>query len=140
MAPADAGGYYSGVATLAPSGQFASELRHWRSARRWSQLELALRADTTQRHLSYIEQGRSRPGRTMVARLAESLGLSLRERNALLHAAGYAPIFPESGHWGRHIVESLRAHALRSPDPQRDPTGAKASLPPDLIVGRHKQT
>ncbi|ADB53990.1 helix-turn-helix domain-containing protein [Conexibacter woesei] len=76
--------------------QFASELRRWRNARRVSQLELALRAGTTQRHVSYIEQGRSRPGRTMVVRLAESLELSLRERNALLNAAGYAPLFRES--------------------------------------------
>ena len=58
--------------------------------RRSSQLELAIRAGTTQRYLSFLEQGRSRPGRAMVARLAESLGLSLRERNALLVSAGYA--------------------------------------------------
>jgi transcriptional regulator with XRE-family HTH domain len=75
---------------------FARELRRWRTARRWSQLELALRAGTTQRHLSYIEQGRSRPGRAIVLRLAESLELSLRERNALLLSAGYAPVFAES--------------------------------------------
>ena len=76
--------------------RFAGELRRWRHSRRWSQLELALRAGTTQRHLSFIEQGRSAPGRTMVVRLAESLELSLRERNALLLAAGYAPVFSES--------------------------------------------
>jgi transcriptional regulator with XRE-family HTH domain len=76
--------------------QFASELRRWRRSRRISQLELALRAGTTQRHVSYIEQGRSRPGRTMVLRLAESLELSLRERNTLLLVAGYAPVFAES--------------------------------------------
>ncbi|MFB9832052.1 helix-turn-helix domain-containing protein [Actinoallomurus acaciae] len=176
---------------------FARELRRWRTARRWSQLELALRAGTTQRHLSYMEQGRSRPGRGIVLRLAESLELSLRERNALLLTAGYAPVFAESsldapelrpvreaiervleghlpypalvvrpygelvaanaavtvltegaaGHlleppvnvlrlalhpdglarrvanlpeWGRHIVESLRALALRSPDDRLD--------------------
>ena len=64
--------------------RFASELRRWRRARRLSQLELALRTDTTQRHVSYLEQGRSRPGRTMVLRLAESLELSLRDRNVLL--------------------------------------------------------
>jgi transcriptional regulator with XRE-family HTH domain len=75
---------------------FAGELRRWRGARRWSQLELALRAGTSQRHLSYMEQGRSRPGRTMVVRLAEALELSLRERNALLLSAGYAPLFEES--------------------------------------------
>src|SRR5215218_4951561 len=85
-----------GMAMVADS-RFASELRRWRSSRRWSQLELALRAGTTQRHLSFMEQGRSAPGRTMVVRLAETLGLSLRERNALLLAAGYAPLFPESG-------------------------------------------
>ncbi|GAA1631539.1 helix-turn-helix transcriptional regulator [Nocardia ninae] len=75
---------------------FARELKHWRTLRRVSQLDLAIRADTTQRHLSFLEQGRSRPGRTMVVRLAESLELSLRERNSLLLAAGYAPAFPES--------------------------------------------
>jgi transcriptional regulator with XRE-family HTH domain len=84
------------MATVSRS-RFPDELRRWRSSRRWSQLELALRAGTTQRHLSFMEQGRSAPGRTMVVRLAETLGLSLRERNALLLAAGYAPLFPESG-------------------------------------------
>ena len=79
------------------AGPFAHELRHWRRLRRWSQLDLALRADTTQRYLSYLEQGRSQPGRAMVVRLAESLQLSLRERNALLLSAGYAPVFDESG-------------------------------------------
>ena len=77
--------------------RFAGELRRWRGLRHWSQLELAIAADTTQRHLSFLEQGRSRPGREMVVRLAESLGLTLRERNALLLSAGYAPAFDESG-------------------------------------------
>jgi transcriptional regulator with XRE-family HTH domain len=76
--------------------RFPSELRRRRSARRLSQLELAMRAETTQRHVSFIEQGRSRPGRGMVVRLAESLELTLRERNELLLAAGFAPAFPES--------------------------------------------
>lgn len=76
--------------------QFPSELRRWRSARRISQLDLAIRAGTTQRHVSFIEQGRSRPGRGMVMRLAESMGLTLRERNELLRAAGFAPVYPES--------------------------------------------
>jgi len=89
--------YDSVMAIAVRPNQFAHELRRWRSARRWSQLELALRAGTTQRHLSFMEQGRSAPGRTMVVRLAETLELSLRERNALLLAAGYAPVFPESG-------------------------------------------
>ncbi|MEV8438498.1 helix-turn-helix domain-containing protein [Actinosynnema sp. NPDC051121] len=75
---------------------FARELRRWRALRRWSQLDLAVRADTTQRHLSFLERGRSRPGRSMVVRLAETLGLSLRERNDLLLSAGFAPIYSES--------------------------------------------
>ncbi len=76
--------------------RFPNELRCWRAARRLSQLDLALRAGTTQRHVSFIEQGRSRPGRSMVLRLAESMELTLRERNELLLAAGFAPAFPES--------------------------------------------
>ncbi|MFE3030995.1 helix-turn-helix domain-containing protein [Streptomyces canus] len=75
---------------------FSRVLRDRRTRRQLSQLELALRAGTTQRHLSFIESGRSRPGRAMVVRLAESLDLSLRERNELLLAAGYAPVYPES--------------------------------------------
>jgi transcriptional regulator with XRE-family HTH domain len=84
------------TAVLEP-GPFARELRRWRGLRRWSQLDLAIRADTTQRYVSYLEQGRSQPGRAVVVRLAESLELSLRERNALLMSAGYAPAFDESG-------------------------------------------
>jgi transcriptional regulator with XRE-family HTH domain len=190
-------GYDWSMVAVMDANRFAHELRRWRTARRWSQLELALRAGTTQRHLSYMERGRSRPGRGIVLRLAESLGLSLRERNALLLSAGYAPVFAESrldglelrpvrqaldrildGHlpypavvvrpygelvaansaiavltqgaaehllappinllrlalhpdglarrvenlpeWGQHIIESLRAQALRSPDDRLD--------------------
>src|SRR5215470_18935083 len=81
-----------------PAGQesFGAELRRWRERRRVSQLELALRAGTTQRHLSFVENGRSVPGREMVVRLAESLDLPLRERNELLLRAGYAPAYPEA--------------------------------------------
>ena len=78
------------------STEVAAALRSWRVRRRYSQLELALRANTTQRHLSFIESGRSTPGRAMVVRLAESLDVPLRERNALLLAAGYAPAYGET--------------------------------------------
>jgi transcriptional regulator with XRE-family HTH domain len=81
---------------VAAASPFAHELRRWRRLRGQSQLDLALSADTTQRYLSYLEQGRSQPGRTMVLRLAESLQLTLRERNQLLGAAGYASVFEES--------------------------------------------
>jgi transcriptional regulator with XRE-family HTH domain len=202
-----------GMTMTAQPTRFGGELRRWRSSRRVSQLELANRAGTTQRHLSFMEQGRSKPGRAIVVRLAESLGLSLRERNALLLAAGYAPLFAESrldgpllgpvrqalegiieGHlpypalvlrpygevvaanravdlltegadpalleppvnmlrlmlhpdgmarrvlnpaqWGRHVVENLRARALRSPDPRLDAfvaelEGYLPATPPD---------
>ncbi|WBO61873.1 helix-turn-helix domain-containing protein [Streptomyces camelliae] len=75
---------------------FPRALRRCRTRRHLSQLDLALRAGTTQRYLSFIESGRSVPGRNMVVRLAESLELPLRERNELLLAAGYAPAYPES--------------------------------------------
>ncbi|MGW2703939.1 helix-turn-helix domain-containing protein [Streptomyces sp. NPDC001340] len=71
-------------------------LRAWRERRRVSQLELALRADSSARHISFIETGRSRPSEEMVLRLAEHLDVPVRERNALLLAAGYAPHYPET--------------------------------------------
>ena len=84
------------MSTLTGRRTFGSELRSWRTRRGVSQLDLAIRAGTTQRHLSFMEQGRSAPGRTMVVRLAESLELSLGDRNGLLLTAGFAPVFPES--------------------------------------------
>ena len=71
-------------------------LRAWRERRRISQLELALRADSSARHISFIETGRSRPSEEMVLRLAEHLDVPVRERNALLVAAGHAPRYPET--------------------------------------------
>jgi transcriptional regulator with XRE-family HTH domain len=70
-------------------------LREWRQRRRLSQLELALEAEISTRHLSFVETGRSVPSRDMVLHLAEQLEVPLRERNALLVAAGYAPVFGE---------------------------------------------
>ena len=71
-------------------------LREWRERRRLSQLELALEAEISTRHLSFVETGRSRPSRDMVLHLAEQLDVPLRERNQLLLAAGYAPVYAES--------------------------------------------
>jgi transcriptional regulator with XRE-family HTH domain len=70
-------------------------LREWRQRRRMSQLDLACEADISARHLSFLETGRSQPSRDMLLRLAERLDIPLRERNVLLHAAGFAPMFPE---------------------------------------------
>ena len=77
-----------------PVGQL---LKQWRSVRRMSQLELALEAGVSARHLSFVETGRSRPSREMVMLLAEVLAVPLRERNALLEAAGYAGYYREAG-------------------------------------------
>jgi transcriptional regulator with XRE-family HTH domain len=87
---------------------FAENLRVWRRRRGVSQIELALRAGTTQRHVSFIESGRSTPGRAMVIRLAESLEIPLRERNTLLLTAGYAPAYQES-RWDDHELAPVRA-------------------------------
>lgn len=70
-------------------------VREWRQRRGVSQLRLALKADVSARHLSFVETGRARPSRDMVLRLSEQLGIPLRQRNALLLAAGYAPAFHE---------------------------------------------
>jgi transcriptional regulator with XRE-family HTH domain len=72
-----------------------SLVRAWRQRRNLSQLELALGAEVSSRHLSFLETGRARPSREMVIRLAGELEIPMRERNALLLAAGYAPIYPE---------------------------------------------
>lgn len=71
-------------------------LRVWRTRRHLSQLDLALRAGISQRHVSFVELGRSNPSREMLLRLAIKLEVPLRERNALLLAAGYAPMYPET--------------------------------------------
>jgi transcriptional regulator with XRE-family HTH domain len=70
-------------------------LREWRQRRRMSQLNLALDAGISQRHLSFMESGRALPSRDMVLKLAETLAVPLRQRNRLLLAAGYAPSFAE---------------------------------------------
>jgi transcriptional regulator with XRE-family HTH domain len=70
-------------------------LREWRQRRRLSQLDLAIDAEISARHLSFLETGRAQPSREMVLRLAERLEVPLRERNVLLVAAGYAPAFPQ---------------------------------------------
>ncbi|WP_033260879.1 helix-turn-helix domain-containing protein [Amycolatopsis vancoresmycina] len=71
-------------------------LREWRDRRRISQLDLAISADISTRHLSFVETGRSKPSRDMVLRLGEHLDVPLRDRNRLLLAAGYAPAYTET--------------------------------------------
>jgi transcriptional regulator with XRE-family HTH domain len=79
----------------APRPHVGELLRSWRRRRSLSQLELALNADVSSRHVSFLETGRARPSREMVLHLAEHLDIPLRERNELLLAAGYAPLYLE---------------------------------------------
>jgi len=111
-------------ATLSPVG---ARLREWRIARHLSQLQLALAAETSTRHLSCIETGRSQPGRALLSRLADSLEMPLRERNALLLDAGYAPQFPES---------ALDAPALARIDQAIDAILAQQSPYPAFLINR----
>lgn len=84
------------MGAIGPVGRPVGELlREWRQRRRLSQLDLACEAEISTRHLSFVETGRSLPSRDMVLRLAEHLEVPMRERNALLLAAGFAPLFGE---------------------------------------------
>lgn len=78
------------------SSNFGTLLRRWREARRVSQLELGLEAGVSARHISFIETGRSTPSREMIVALSTVLDVPLRERNVMLHAAGYAPVYRET--------------------------------------------
>jgi transcriptional regulator with XRE-family HTH domain len=85
------------MATVSSEPRVGTLLREWRKRRRLTQLELALDAAISTRHLSFVETGRSAPSRDMVLRLSEHLELPLRERNQLLLAAGYAPVYSQAG-------------------------------------------
>ena len=78
-----------------PAAPFGRLLRHWRTLRSCSQLTLALQAEVSARHLSWLETGKAQPSRAMVLRLAQQLDVPLRDRNAMLSAAGYAPLYGE---------------------------------------------
>jgi transcriptional regulator with XRE-family HTH domain len=103
-------------------------LRIWRERRRLSQLELAGAADISARHVSFLETGRSVPSRAMLLRLAERLEVPLRERNALLLSAGYAPMYSE---------RRLDDPALRQARAAVDLVIAGHSPYPALAVDRH---
>jgi transcriptional regulator with XRE-family HTH domain len=83
------------VATASFQSALGEQLRGWRERRRLSQLELALDAGISARHLSFVETGRSKPGREMMLQVLDRLQVPFRERNQLLLAAGHAPAFPE---------------------------------------------
>jgi transcriptional regulator with XRE-family HTH domain len=103
-------------------------LREWRQRRRMSQLDLASEAEISTRHLSFVETGRAQPSRDMVLHLAEQLEVPLRERNILLVAAGFAPVFAE---------RSLEDPALQAAHKAVDLVLAGHEPYPALAVDRH---
>jgi len=84
------------LAASTPDMGFCEYFRSWRQYRKLSQLELALEAGVSQRHVSWLETGRSNPSREMVIRLSEAMDMPLRERNAFLQAAGFASLYSEN--------------------------------------------
>lgn len=98
---------------------FGPMLREWRRARGASQLDLALTCGLSQRHLSFLESGRSRPSRGMVLHLASALGVPLRQQNAMLLSAGFAPAYKERPLDAPDMrpVEQALDHALRQQEP-----------------------
>ncbi len=92
------------MSVTSPPAGVGPLLRDWRHRRRLSQLDLALDAEVSARHLSFVETGRSKPSRELLLHLAEHLDVPLRERNSLLLAAGYAPLYGERGLDGEDMV------------------------------------
>ena len=107
---------------------FGDLLRQWRMRRRLSQLDLAMEAGVSSRHLSFVETGRAQPSREMVLLLSRALDVPLRDRNALLTAAGYAAIYRESGFDAPAMAQARRAldFILRQQEPY-----------PALVLDRH---
>jgi transcriptional regulator with XRE-family HTH domain len=102
--------------------EFGAQLRAWRSSRRISQEDLAARAGVSARHLSFVETGKSNPSRELVLALAGALDVPLRDRNALLAAAGFAAIYRASSFDADELAQLRHAldHVLR----QQEPYGA----------------
>jgi len=112
--------------TAAPS--FGEVLRHWRQARRMSQLTLATEAEISARHLSFLETGRAQPSREMALLLAGVLDVPLREQNVLLAAAGFAPVYRETALAAPELSQVRRALGFLLT--QQEPY-------PALVVDRH---
>ena len=111
---------------MSMKSSFPSRLAEMRKRRGLSQLQLASTADCSQRHISFLELGRTRPSREMVRRLSESLGLSLRQSNDLLLAAGFAPIWSETA-YGAEPLAPIR-QALEFMLKQQEPYPAVVSF------------
>lgn len=100
---------------LATNSTFGKLLKDWRQRRRMSQLSLALEAEVSARHISFLETGRSAPSRDMIHRLAEGLELPLEIRNSFLGSAGFSPAFRASG-WESAELAPLRTSLTRLMD------------------------
>lgn len=111
--------------SISPVGRL---LKHWRGVRRCSQLDLALQANVSARHVSFIETGRAKPSREMVLQLADVLDVPLREQNAMLTAAGYAVQYHETG-LDEPAMDEIRS-ALEQLLAAMEPAGA-------IVVDRH---
>jgi transcriptional regulator with XRE-family HTH domain len=102
--------------TARSGGLFPALIKHWRGRRGLSQLDLAIAAGVSSRHVSFVETGRSVPSAEMVLRLASALDVPLRHRNAMLRAAGHLPVYPEPAAGEalpasvRHAVDVLKRH------------------------------
>ena len=141
----DDGRTAAGAGTRPPGAALGPLLRAWRARRHVSQHALALAADVSQRHLSFIELGTARASRELVLRLGEQLDLPLRERNHLLLAAGYAPAFTDRPFSdpmlapGRSAVERLLAAQAPAPalavDHRWTLLAANATVAPVLLAG-----
>ena len=112
-----------------PAGnQLGNQLRHWRTVRGRNQLDLSNETGISQRHISFIETGRSTPSRRTLLEIAQVLDVPLRERNALLLSAGFAPVYSEAT-WNsaqmRSVTKALD-HILRQHEPF-----------PALLMARH---
>ncbi|ALP67546.1 helix-turn-helix domain-containing protein [Paraburkholderia caribensis] len=112
----------------ASSGELGNLLRYWRGVRGVSQLDLSLEAGISQRQISFIESGRSVPGRETLLTLAQALDIPLRERNALLLAAGYAPVYSEAP-WNAQEMHGV-VRALERVVRQHEPF-------PAIVMDRH---
>jgi len=110
------------------TGLFPAVLRHWRARHGWSQLDLALAANVSARHISFLETGRAQPSRDMVLRLGETFDLPLRDRNAMLRAAGFDHAFDEPAFDGG--LPPPLAQALERMCAQQEPY-------PLIVINRH---
>ena len=102
-----------------PANQFGNLLKYWRNIRGKNQLDLSIETELSQRHISFIESGRSIPSRQVLIKIAEALDVPLRDRNALLLSAGYAPAYSEAAWNSRQMrsVTSALERILRQNEP-----------------------